>query len=413
MDRIKGSLSAKIFLGIALILLAVSLLMFGMLRIFMPKTYENDMVAGITANTVALAKQLEAAPESEWETMLTQFCLANNTGAAIFDENGEQIAGLAVSVFTIEDDIVTQSEADSSAVSIAFESGGKPFTIVSYANPQAVKQITNTFAKVFPFVLLIVLVVSTLVAYFYSRFVVNMKNLQTANEKLQADIEQEREQERRRRDFFSAISHELKTPVTILKGELEGMMLNVGKFKDRDKYLGEAHETTQSIEKLVREIMTLAKLDTISLKPETVKLSDLVTDCLHKYEVLAQDKHIEIESRLEDSVTVNVDGEQMRTVLSNIIGNAVKHSPEGGHVDICVSEQDGQVELSVENSGVHIPPAKLSQVWEPFYRTDKSRSRDTGGSGLGLYIVKTILDLHGLAYRFENTESGVVFKVVF
>jgi two-component system sensor histidine kinase VanS len=240
-----------------------------------------------------------------------------------------------------------------------------------------------------------------------------MKELQAANVQLQTDIEREREQERRRRDFFSAISHELKTPVTILKGELDGMILNVGKFKDRDKYLGEAHETTESIEKLVREIMTLAKLDTINLKPEDVKLSDLVSECLHKYEILAQDKHIEIESSLDDSITVNVDKKQMRTVLSNIIGNAVKHSPEGGHVDISVYGQDGKVELAVENSGIHIPSDELSQIWEPFYRTDKSRSRDTGGSGLGLYIVKTILDLYGLAYLFENTESGLRFKIVF
>jgi two-component system sensor histidine kinase VanS len=346
--------------------------------------------------------------------MLTQFCLSNNTGAAIFDESGEQIAGLAVSFFMAEDDRVTQIESgNSSDISMTFESGGAPYTIVSYANPQAVKQVTNTFAKVFPLVLAVIIIISTITALIYSRFVVNMKNLQAANAQLQIDIEREREQERRRRDFFSAISHELKTPVTILKGELEGMMLNVGKFKDRDKYLQEANETTQSIEKLVREIMTLAKLDMINLKPEAIKLSDLVSDCLHKYEILAQDKHIEIKCHLEESATVNVDKEQMRAVLSNIIGNAVKHSPEGGHVDIAVSEQNKQVELAVENAGVHIPPAELGQVWEPFYRTDKSRSRDTGGSGLGLYIVKTILDLHGLAYQFENTESGMRFTIIF
>jgi two-component system sensor histidine kinase VanS len=240
-----------------------------------------------------------------------------------------------------------------------------------------------------------------------------MKELQAANEKLQADIEREREQERRRRDFFSAISHELKTPVTILKGELDGMILNVGKFKDRDKYLQEAYETTESIEKLVREIMTLAKLDTISLKPENVKLSDLTDDCLRTYEVLARNKHIKIGSCYEDDATVNVDKGQMRTVLSNIIGNAVKHSPDNGIVDIRASNKNGKVIFTVENSGVHIDPAELGKIWEPFYRTDKSRSRDTGGSGLGLYIVKTILDLHRFEYRLENTDSGMRFTVLF
>jgi two-component system sensor histidine kinase VanS len=340
-----------------------------------------------------------------------------------------------------------------------FKSDDKTYMLATYANTESVGQVTGIFAKIFPFVLLVINVVSILTAYLYSRFLAKpiidisnvskkltaldmswrcdvsradeigvlavnlnemairldlaMKELQTVNTRLLGDFEREREQERRRRDFFSAISHELKTPVTILRGEIEGMILNVGKFKDRDKYLQEAHKTTESIEKLVREIMTLAKSDTISLKPEAVKLSELVRDCLHKYVGLAQDKHIEIESSLEDSVTVSADQEQMRTVLSNIIGNAVTHSPEGGHVNISVSGLDGFVELSVENSGVHIPPDELRQIWEPFYRTDKSRSRDTGGSGLGLYIVKTILDLHKFAYRFENTESGMMFTITF
>jgi two-component system sensor histidine kinase VanS len=459
-NRIRGSLSAKIFIGIALILLAVSLLMFGLLRIFMPKTYENEMVAGMTANAVTLAKQLEAAPETEWENRLTQFCLINNAGAAIYDESGAQIAGVGVFIYGDADEGVTQIGGNTAAsYSQAFKSDDKTYILATYANTESVEQVTGIFAKIFPFVLLVIIAVSILTAYLYSHFLAKpivdisnvskkltslnmswrcdvsrtdeigtlavnlnemairldlaMKELQTVNTKLQGDIEREREQERRRRDFFTAISHELKTPVTILKGEIEGMMLNVGKFKDRDKYLQEAHKTTESIEKLVREIMTLVKLDTIHLKTETVKLSDLVSDCLHQYASLAQDKHIEIESSLEDSVTVGADQEQMRTVLSNIIGNAVKHSPEGGHVDISVSELYGFVELSVVNSGVHIPPDELRQVWEPFYRTDKSRSRDTGGSGLGLYIVKTILDLHKFAYRFENTDSGMVFKIIF
>lgn len=99
----------------------------------------------------------------------------------------------------------------------------------------------------------------------------------------------------------------------------------------------------------------------------------------------------------------------MRTVLSNVIGNAVKHSPENSVVDIYITAKA----ISVENTGVHIGEDELLRVWEPFYRTDKSRSRDTGGSGLGLYIVSSILDLHGFAYRFENTGTGMRFNTEF
>lgn len=460
MNRIKNNLSVKIFLGIFLILLAVSLSMFGILRIFMPKTYEDEMAAQITADIQTLAKQSETASQDQWESMLIQFCLINNTGATIINENKEQVASYNISVYTSEDDMVTLNENRTAVTfSSTFENSGKLYIVAAYPNAGAVDQVTGIFAKVFPFMLIIIIIISTLTAFFYSRFLAKpivdicnvskkmttlnmswrcdvsrsdeigvlaanlnemaiklestMKDLQTANEKLQADIERERKQERRRRDFFSAISHELKTPVTILKGELDGMILNVGKFKDRDKYLQEASETTESIEKLVREIMKLAKLETLSLRPEDVRLSGLTNECCRMYDVLAQSKHIKINSYYKDNIITSVDKGQMRTVLSNIIGNAVKHSPEGSHIDIRASHKDGKIELSVENSGIHIGNDEFGQIWEPFYRTDKSRSRDTGGSGLGLYIVKTILDLHKLEYQFENTDIGMIFKIIF
>lgn len=443
-----------------MILLAVSLSMFGMLRIYMPKTYENEMAAQITANTQTFAEQLAAALPSEWEPMLMQFCLANSTGATLFNENGEKIAGFSVFAYTESDGIITQNDSNTAvSYSATFTNGAKRYTVVAYANTEAVEQVTGIFAKVFPFVLIFIILVGALVAFFYSRFLAKpivdisyvskkmtalnmswrcdvsrtdeigelaanlnamavkldaaMKALQRANEKLQADIDHERKQERRRRDFFSAISHELKTPVTILKGELEGMILGVGKFKDRDTYLQESYETTQSIEKLVGEIMTLAKLDMLSLTPQETKLSDLVEDCLHHYHVLVQERRMQINSHYEEEQTVHVDRGQMRTALSNIIGNAIKHSPEGSPVDICIAQKDGKMALSIENSGAHIDSAELNQIWEPFYRIDKSRSRGTGGSGLGLYIVKTILDLHGLLYQFENNDRGMIFQITF
>jgi two-component system sensor histidine kinase VanS len=460
MKKIKSSLSAKIFFGIALSLLAVSLLMFGILRVFMPLTYENERDAQTTAAAIAFAKELENAPQTQWENMLVQFCLSNNTGAAIVNEDREQVSGFSMSAFTIKDGGVTQNE-DSVVAGFnqTFISGGRMYMVVVYANTEAVDQVTGIFATIFPVIFSVVIVISAIVAFVYSRFlarpIVNisnvskrmtaldmswrcdikrsdeigalaanlnemavkldstMKELQTANEKLQTDIEKEREQEKRRRDFFSAISHELKTPVTILKGELDGMILNVGKFKDRDKYLQEAYGTTEAIEKLVREILTLAKLDTLSLNLEKITLSGLAEECSRMYTAMAQSKHIQFESHYKDDVSVSADKEQMRTVLSNIIGNAVKHSPENSTVDIHIAKRDGKAVLSVENSGVHIAPNDLLQIWEPFYRTDKSRSRDTGGSGLGLYIVKSILDNHKLKYAFESTEIGMRFTVIF
>jgi two-component system sensor histidine kinase VanS len=432
--------------------------MYGVLRIFMPKAYQNEITAELSNNAQKLVKQLETSPMDEWERLLISFCMDNSTGATVLDENNEQVAGFGVSVYTITDGVVDDNKNTSSAaLVIPFEKDGKQYTATANVNVNSVEQVTGIFAKVFPYVLIIILIISAFAAFFYSRFLAKpivdisnvskkmtalnmswrcdvsrsdeigtlaanlnemavkldstMRELQTANEKLQKDIEREREQERRRRDFFSAISHELKTPVTILKGELDGMILNVGKFKDRDKYLQEAYETTESVEKLVREILTLSKLDTLSLNMEETPLSVLTDECYRMYENMAQDKHIEIDRCGDEDIRIHADKKQMQTVISNVIGNAVKHSPENSVVTISISKENRA--FSVENSGVYIDAAELPRLWEPFYRTDKSRSRDTGGSGLGLYIVKTILDNHGFEYRLENTEFGIRFTIVF
>lgn len=458
-SKIKNNLGTKIFLSIAAILLVVCLLMFGILRIFLPHTYENELTAQLSKNLQSFANELEVTPIEEWKNKLLSFCLDNNVSSAIFNEDREQITAFSISVYAADNGAVTGQNIapslDTATLVFSFEQDGTTYVITASTNANAINQVAETFPKVFPYVLGIILIMSASAAFFYScslaKPIVEISNvskrmaaldmtwrcdvkrtdeigilagnlnemairlnnalgeLQMANEKLQADIDKGREQDKRRRDFFSAISHELKTPITILKGELDGMILNVGKFKDRDKYLQEAYQTTETIEKLVREILTLAKLDTLSLDLQEMSLGSLVDGCCQIYSVLAADKHIEISTHYEGEIVAQVDKAQMRTVISNIIGNAVKHSPEGSMVDIRIAGKT----LTVENSGVHIALDELLQVWEPFYRTDKSRSRDTGGSGLGLYIVKSILDLHGFDYVFENTDVGMKFTIIF
>ena len=246
----------------------------------------------------------------------------------------------------------------------------------------------------------------------YRQLTTTLSELKLANAKLQDDIEKEREHERRRRDFFTAVSHELKTPVTILKGELDGMILNIGKFKDRDKYLREAYQTSESIEKLVREIMTLVKLDTINLELEDTCLVGMIEDVIAIYEPMIGDKELEI-SLPSEVINVSADVVQLQTALSNIISNAIKHTPERNCIKISVVKANETAVLTVENEGVQLEEGEIVKLWEPFYRPDKSRSRDTGGSGLGLYIVKSILDLHDVEYELANSADGVRFVVRF
>jgi two-component system sensor histidine kinase VanS len=388
----KKNFSVKIFIGFTCILLAVGLLVFGILRFFLPKVYQHELESRVQIDTVDLVKELSPLPRTVWYDTIEKFCSSNNINATVFNEHGENPTAVGIPLTGISGyEMKNRSYDPASAVKVYFvKREGLPRIIAFYYNPELIEQINDTFDIIFPVLFVVIFSISLFIAFFYTRFVMSIKNLQLINEKLQADIEDER----RRRNFFSAISHELKTPVTILKGELDGMILGVGKFKDRDKYLGEAYKTTQSIESLVKEIMTAAKLDTVKITPEEINLSELTHDCLIRIDELSKEKNIIIKQNISDT-PVLADKKLMGIVISNIIGNAVKHSPQNTQVDIIFDET---YRFSVENHGTHIG--------------ENSSDTDLSG-GLGLYIVKSILDMHGLKYSFENTESGTVFSINF
>jgi two-component system sensor histidine kinase VanS len=388
----KKDFSIKIFIVITCIMLAVGLMVFWILRVFIPKVYENELASRVKNNTADFVKELETATRYEWTDKLERFCYSNNINASVYYENGERNNTIGVQYSALEDYKMKHRTFNiSSAMELYYtKREGYPRIIIFYYNPKSIEYVTDTFDTMFPIMFAVILIISVFIAFFYTRFMVKYRNLQIANEKLQAVIEDER----RRRSFFSAISHELKTPVTILKGELDGMILGVGKFKDRDKYLAEAYKTTESVEKLVKEIMTAAKLDIIKITPEEISLSEITDDCLMKINELINEKNIKIKQDFSIA-KISADKKLMVIVMSNIIGNAVKHSPQGAEIDIRFDESG---KFSVENRGTHIG--------------DISSDSDLSG-GLGLYIVKTILDMHGLKYNFENTADGTLFSINF
>ena len=233
--------------------------------------------------------------------------------------------------------------------------------------------------------------------------------LQTAMAELTADVEKFRELGEQRKRFFAAVSHELKTPLTVLKGQLENMILGYGDYKNRDKYLPEALRAAEDIEHLVTEIIAISKTENMDLRDslEPVSLLSSVNETAEALSPIAIEKNITIHQNIINDIIISVNRGLWQKALSNIIGNAVRHSPDGA--EVFISMEDGV--LTVENTGVFIPEGDLPQMFTPFYRADKSRSKSTGGSGLGLYIVKTILDLHGMGYSLRNTPRGVEFSV--
>lgn len=242
-----------------------------------------------------------------------------------------------------------------------------------------------------------------------------LSELQAANQKLQADIDMERRLEKQRVEFFAAASHELKTPITIIKGQLQGMLYHVGRYKDRETYLAESLEVTDTLERMVQELLTISRLDTpgYTCKKCRLNLSKLISDRLAAFEDLLMQKDLTVERSISPETFILGDIQLLQKVVDNLLGNAAAYSETGNRIIVDLRRETESVILTIENTGAHIPDEDIPKLFEAFYRVDQSRNRQTGGTGLGLYIVKTILDLHGAKIKIANTVQGVIVDLQF
>ena len=242
-----------------------------------------------------------------------------------------------------------------------------------------------------------------------------LSELQEANQKLQADIDMERQLERQRVEFFSAASHELKTPITIIKGQLQGMLYQVGRYKDRETYLAQSLEVTDTLEKMVQELLAISRLDTpgYTCKKCRLNLNKLIVDRITAFEDLFMQRDLTVEQFISPEIYILGDMQLLQKVLDNLLGNAAAYSEAGNNIIVNLWKEADNVGLTIENTGAHIPDEDIPKLFEAFYRVDQSRNRQTGGTGLGLYIVKTILDLHSAKIKIANTIQGVIVYVQF
>ena len=239
--------------------------------------------------------------------------------------------------------------------------------------------------------------------------------LNDVNKQLQIEIEDKEKQEKQRGDLFTAISHELKTPLTNLKGTLEGMIDSIGIYQNRDHYLKHAYGIAEKMEYLIHQILLVSRLNMAEemFEHQMTNISDLVFYTCRNYEEIVQNNHISLVYYCEEGLMAKANLIQLQHVITNLINNAMFHSPKGEFIDVQCTLEEGMGVITVENTGVFIPDDDLDNIFKPFYRVEKSRNRHTGGSGLGLYIVKKILELHDFSYQIENTTEGVLFTITF
>ena len=242
-----------------------------------------------------------------------------------------------------------------------------------------------------------------------------LADLKEANHALRGEVEQEREMDRQRTAFFSAASHELKTPVTILKGQLSGMLEGVDVYKNRDKYLLRSLQVAGRMEKLIQEMLAISRMESgfDAVKQESVELSKLIERQISQDEELLTQKGQCLIASLMPGVTVMGDAGLLGKVVENLLSNASLYSPEGAKIHVWCGWMQGKPALTVENTGAHIREESIPHLFEAFYREESSRNRSTGGSGLGLYLVQMILTRSDASCEIKNTENGVLAAVRF
>lgn len=223
--------------------------------------------------------------------------------------------------------------------------------------------------------------------------------------------EQERaELDQLRRDLIAWTSHDLRTPLTGIRVRTEALQDGVVETEAmRERYYREIHADVLALNHLIDDLFELAQLDAGSLELEMSghALSDIVSDSLERFRTLAEQKQIALWGEVAPDVDpVQLNAAKISRVLDNLIGNALRYTPEDGRVEVQAVRADGRVRVTVSDTGPGFAPQDLPRVFEQFYRGEQARSRATGGAGLGLAIVRGIVAAHNGRVWAENRPGG-------
>lgn len=238
--------------------------------------------------------------------------------------------------------------------------------------------------------------------------------LNETNARLRREIEQNKELEQLQKDFFANASHELKTPISIVRGFAEGMRDGISAGR-QDHYVGVILEESRKMERLVQDMLDLLRLEspTVKLYKSPILLSELTEDMLGKLVYQLREKRLTVRVNRDCEREIVADAAKMEQVVMNLMTNAIRHAEEGSTIQIRVSVEGEACVYTIHNKGEGIPDAYLKRIWERFFRAEPSRDRKSGGTGLGLAIVRRILELHECEYQVENTDGGVMFTLKF
>jgi heavy metal sensor kinase len=216
------------------------------------------------------------------------------------------------------------------------------------------------------------------------------------------------------KQFVADASHELRTPLAVLRGEIENLAQDIELKPQTRETLGSALEEVDRLAEIVEGLLALSRLDTGEAHSQWVKfdLAELVTTTADQMSLLAEDKNITVACDSASRVMIEGDQARLKQVVVNLLDNAIKYTPNGGRIKLKIAHEDGDAVLDIADDGIGIPAEALPHVFKRFFRVDGSRSRDQGGAGLGLSIVKSICDAHGARVEVRSTPGqGSLFRI--
>lgn len=471
--KIRKSLIVRIFLITVLVLLGAGTITFGLIAWATPSSYRAVIDADLTRQVQALTETLQDVPLADCGPALEDFVreagadvtLAAPDGGIVF--SNVQLAGDALAEDSTATDeteatiAVTTAEQATLTAEVVFSDQARSYTLYVTPRLEAENVAVRALIQMAPWVLLTLLLFSLLGAFVYSRYITRpivqmsdiagkmadmdfdwkcqetredeighlgrslnqmaaklsqaLEALQASNAALRGEVEQERALDLQRRAFFAAASHELKTPVTILRGHLSGLLDGIGIYQDQEKYLARSLQTTARMEHLIQEILTVSRMEVrdSALPLERVDLSAITEEQLALAADLLEQKNLRVAADLSPALMLDGKRAMLAKAIGNLLANAALYSPCGENIRIWSGMQDDAPTLIIENTGVHIGEDALPHLFDAFYREERSRNRQTGGSGLGLYLVRIILERHGASCAIDNTAAGVRATVRF
>ncbi|MGL5346803.1 MAG: ATP-binding protein [Peptostreptococcaceae bacterium] len=237
----------------------------------------------------------------------------------------------------------------------------------------------------------------------------SLTDLEDTNIKLKSEMENHKIQEEKRKELIANISHELKTPITIIQGSINCIKQGMDTVNIYEDIL----EETEKMNDLVKEMLEISKLESPTFKLNNAPF-DLCSVFLKEYDKMKSiinEKQLTLSYEIEDEVVVLGDEKRINQVVSNLLTNAIKYTPKGERINVSIEEfiKEDEYVFCIENFGVSLSSDEMDNIWDAFYRTEKSRNKKFGGSGLGLSIVKRILEMHKSNYGVESIDDSVKF----